>query len=266
MFGSTSEFLDAWYICIAGCARSATKINFYAYQPCCLLKIQICPQRCLNSWDTPLEAGGVRAICFSNADLDRSRVTVLGRGNGCCIRLRRRTLFYLLASAVIALTSVDAFSKTTHKHAASHPSKAIKAENHKHRVGTQASHRNKTAETENHKHRAGTQASHRTKTAKTENHKHQSRREAKHSERALGQRILPTRDPTSTADSTPASQLPPDLAAIKQAIRLVQQHKFSEATGLTASINDPVAQKLVEWTYLRDSESPAGFDRYNAFL
>ena len=27
-----------------------------------------------------------------------------------------------------------------------------------------------------------------------------------------------------------------------------------------------MAQKLVEWTYLRDSESPVGFDRYNAFL
>jgi soluble lytic murein transglycosylase len=58
----------------------------------------------------------------------------------------------------------------------------------------------------------------------------------------------------------------PDLAAVKQAIRLIQQHKFSEATALAASINDPVAQKLVEWAYLRVPESPAGFDRYNAFL
>jgi soluble lytic murein transglycosylase len=191
-------------------------------------------------------AGRVWAICFSDANLDRSRVTVLGRGSGCCIRLRRRTLVYLLASAIIALASVDAFSNPAHKQAASHRSKAVKAENHEHRVGTQASRRNKTA--------------------KAENHKHQSQTEAKHSERALGPRILLPRDPTSTADSTPATQLAPDLAAIKQAIRLVQQRKFSEATGLTASINDPVAQKLVEWTYLRDSESPAGFDRYNAFL
>ena len=191
-------------------------------------------------------AGRVWAIRFSDADLDRSRVTVLGRGNGCCIRLRRRTLVYLLVSASIALPSVDAFSNPAHKQAASHPSKAVKAENHKHRVGTQASHRNKTA--------------------KAENHKHQSQTEAKHSERALGPRILLPRDPTSTADSTPATQLAPEFAAIRQAIWLVQQHKFSEATALTASINDPVAQKLVEWTYLRDSESPAGFDRYNAFL
>jgi soluble lytic murein transglycosylase len=47
---------------------------------------------------------------------------------------------------------------------------------------------------------------------------------------------------------------------------LIEQHKFNEATTLAASINDPAAQKLVEWAYLRDSESPADFDRYNAFI
>src|SRR6516225_12226422 len=185
---------------ISSLARSATKNQFRAYQLRYLPKDQNCPQRCLNSWHTPPEAGGVRAICFSDAKLDGSRVTVLGCGNGCCIRLRRRTLVYLLASAVIALPSVDAFSNPAHKQAASHPSKAVKAENHKRRVGTRASHRNKTG--------------------KTENHKHQSQTE-KHSERALGPRILPPRDPTSTAGSTPATQLEPKLAAIKQAIQLV---------------------------------------------
>ena len=108
--------------------------------------------------------------------------------------------------------------------------------------------------------------SHRHKAAKGENHRHQSPTEAKHSERAPGPRILLPRDPTSAGDVTPASLLSPDLAAVKQALRRIQQHKFSEATALTASINDPVARKLVEWAYLRDSESPAGFDRYNAFL
>ena len=78
------------------------------------------------------------------------------------------------------------------------------------------------------------------------------------------QRILLPRDPTSAGDSAPL--LSPDLAAVKQAIRLVQQRKFSEATALATSINDPVAQKLVEWAYLRVLDSPAGFDRYNAFL
>jgi soluble lytic murein transglycosylase len=46
----------------------------------------------------------------------------------------------------------------------------------------------------------------------------------------------------------------------------VRQHKFSDATTLAASINDPAAQKLVEWVLLRDSNSPAAFDRYNAFI
>ncbi len=190
-------------------------------------------------------AGRVWTIYSSNAEFDRSRVAVLGRGNGCCIRLRRGTVVYLFASAIVALTSAEGFSKPAHKQAASHRNVAAKAENHKHRVATHASHRDKTA--------------------KVEKHKHQSPTETKHTERAPGPRILLPRDPTSAGDSAPL--LPPDLAAVKQAIRLVQQHKFSEATMLAAaSINDPAAQKLVEWVYLRDSESPADFDRYNAFL
>jgi soluble lytic murein transglycosylase len=89
----------------------------------------------------------------------------------------------------------------------------------------------------------------------------------KHSERAPGPRILLPREPASASDLTTAPLPSPDLAAVRQAIRLVQQHKFSEAMTLAAaSINDPVAWKLVEWAYLRDSESPADFDRYNAFL
>jgi soluble lytic murein transglycosylase len=90
--------------------------------------------------------------------------------------------------------------------------------------------------------------------------------EAKRSERAPGPRILLPRELTSAGDVTLAPLPPPDLAAVKQAIQLVQQRKFSEATALAASINDQVAQKLVEWAYLRVLESPAGFDRYNAFL
>jgi soluble lytic murein transglycosylase len=74
------------------------------------------------------------------------------------------------------------------------------------------------------------------------------------------------RDPTSADDVTPAPLLSPDLAAVKQAIQLLKDHKFREGAALTVSIDDPAAQKLVEWAYLRDSESPAGFDRYNAFL
>jgi soluble lytic murein transglycosylase len=191
-------------------------------------------------------SGRVGTIHSSNATFDRSRVVALDRAKARFTGLRRRhARICLLASAIIALSSATAFSNPGHKQVASHRSKAATAASHKHRVATDASHRHKAA--------------------KAENHKHQSPTEAKHSERAPGPRILLPRDPTSAGDLT-APLLSPDLAAAKQAIRLVQQHKFSEATALAASINNPGAQKLVEWAYLRVPESPAGFDRYNAFL
>jgi soluble lytic murein transglycosylase len=193
------------------------------------------------------QRGRVGTIHSSEANLDRSRVAALGRAKAHVTEPKRRSaLICLLASTIIALTGSNAFSNSGHKQAASHHNKVAKAENHKQRLATDPSHRHKAS--------------------KAENHKHQSQTEANHSERAPGPRILLPRAPTSADDVTPAPLLSPDLAAVKQAVRLVQQHKFSEATALTASINDPAAQKLVEWTYLRDSESPAGFDRYNAFL
>jgi soluble lytic murein transglycosylase len=189
--------------------------------------------------------------------LDRAKVHFTGLG-------RRHALIYLVAAAIIALTSADASSNPGHKPVASYQNKAVKAQTGKHRVATDASHRNKAAEAESHKRPVATDASHRNKKAKAENRKPRSMTDAK-SERAPGSRIL-LLDPTDAGDLTPARQLPPNLATLKQAIRLVQQHKFDEATTLAASIDDPVAQKVVEWVYLRDPESPAGFDRYNAFL
>jgi soluble lytic murein transglycosylase len=212
-------------------------------------------------------SGRVGTIHSSEANLDRGRVAALGRAKAHFTGLRRRhALIYFFASALIALTSADAFSNPGGKPVASHRNKVAKPENHEHRVAMDASHRNKAVKAENHKHRVATDASHRKKAAKAENQKHQSPAEAKHSERAPGPRVLLPSDATSAGDLTPAPQLSPELATVKQAIRLVQQHKFNEATMLVASINDPVAQKLVEWAYLRDPESPADFDRYNAFI
>jgi len=75
---------------------------------------------------------------------------------------------------------------------------------------------------------------------------------------------LPERE--SGQEPEPAPQLSPDLTATRQAIELVRRHKFSEAAALAATIDDPIARKLVEWTLLRDPDSPAGFDRYAAFI
>ena len=77
-----------------------------------------------------------------------------------------------------------------------------------------------------------------------------------------GQRIpLP-----SDQSTTPTPQSSPDLAATKQAIALLRQRKFADATRLAASITDPVGQKIVEWALLRNSDGTAGFDRYAAFI
>ena len=171
--------------------------------------------------------GRVGTIHPSEVNFDRYRVAVLGRAKAHFTGpRRRRALICLLASAMIPLIGTDAFSNAAHKQVASHRNTAAKAENRK----------------------------------------HPSPSEAKHSERAPRPRILLPSDLTSAGDVTPAPPLPPDLAAVKEAIGLIQQRKFSEATALATSINDRVAQKLVEWAYLRVLDSPAGFDRYNAFL
>ena len=204
------------------------------------------PAMCLISRHTT-ESGRVGTIHSSEINFDRHRVVALGRAKAHFTGpRRRRALIYLLASAIIPLISTDAFSNPAHKQVASHRNTAAKAENHKHRVAMDASHRHKAA--------------------KAENRKHPSPSEAKHSERTPGPRILLPSDQTSAGDVTPAPPLQPDLAAVKQAVGLIQQRKFSEATALATSINDPVAQKLVEWAYLRVLDSPAGFDRYNTFL
>ncbi|MGO9045745.1 MAG: transglycosylase SLT domain-containing protein [Xanthobacteraceae bacterium] len=105
---------------------------------------------------------------------------------------------------------------------------------------------------------------HRSGSSEAKHHTHGSASETKRSERAVRSRILPERE--SGQEPEPAPQLSPDLTATRQAIELVRRHKFSEAAALAATIDDPIARKLVEWTLLRDPDSPAGFDRYAAFI
>lgn len=105
---------------------------------------------------------------------------------------------------------------------------------------------------------------HPSKVANTKHHELGSAPKVRRVERAIGSRIpLPSNRPA--AGNTPP-QLSREFAATKRAIELVRQQKFSDATTLAASINDPVAQKLVEWTLLRNSDNTAGFDRYASFI
>jgi soluble lytic murein transglycosylase len=75
---------------------------------------------------------------------------------------------------------------------------------------------------------------------------------------------LPRARPASADVVTVA--LPPDAAAIKQAIDLVRQNKPDDATKLAATVDNPAAQKLVEWVVLRQPESTARSDRFAAFI
>ena len=171
--------------------------------------------------------GKGQTIYSSDVIIDRACVAASGRGANAHAKgpLRRRVLVWLLASVIAVLGSADASSTPGHKDVPQHGSKAAKAEHHKHRSAS----------------------------------------EAKRSERAVGPRIPLPSDRSAAGNLTSAPQLSRDLAATKQAIELVRQGKFSDATRLAASISDPVAQKLVEWALLR-SDSTAEFDRYAVFI
>ena len=83
-------------------------------------------------------------------------------------------------------------------------------------------------------------------------------------ERAPGQRTILSSD--TSENSAPDTQAQPDLVVLKQTLQPVQQHKLGDATKLAASIDDPAAQKLIQWALLRDPNNTAGFDQYNSFI
>jgi soluble lytic murein transglycosylase len=64
----------------------------------------------------------------------------------------------------------------------------------------------------------------------------------------------------------PAADLPPSLAALRDALDLVDRDQLTDATALAKAIPDPVAQKLVEWALLRRADTQVGFQRYANFI
>jgi peptidoglycan lytic transglycosylase len=188
------------------------------------------------------------AIHPSRVNLVGTHGAIFGRGMAFAKNLlRRHAPTCLLASAIVALASGDVLRAASHKQVTAHGrSKASKAESHKDRPVTESKR----------------VAAPRSKLSKAEHHKQRPVIEAHRGERAPGPRTI-----LATAGNlVPAPQLAPDLVALKQAIQLVQQHKLSDATKLAASIDDPVAQKLLQWALLRDPDSLADFDQYNSFL
>jgi soluble lytic murein transglycosylase len=142
----------------------------------------------------------------------------------------------LLASAVAALGSDEAWPAPNHRHVPNHLKHA-------------QVHRSKTAEARHYKHAS--------------NHSKRYARLRQSKRRRVARAIVPS---VPSPDARPAPSLPPDLAAVKQALELVRQRKPSKATALAMSITDPVGQKLVEWALLRHAESEARFERYASFI
>ena len=143
-------------------------------------------------------------------------------------------LVWLLASAVGALGTGEAWPATRHHHVPTHLKHA-------------QVHRSKAAEARHYKH--GSKHSRRYVRLRQSKRHHVAR---------------------ATVVSSPverlAASLPPGLAAVKQALDLVRLHKAREATALATSFGDPVAQKLLEWALLRHAESEARFERYATFI
>jgi soluble lytic murein transglycosylase-like protein len=149
---------------------------------------------------------------------------------------RRRVLIWLLASAVAALGTDEAWPASHHRHVQNHLKHA-------------QVHRSKTGEARHYKHAS--------------NHSKRYARLRQSKRRRVARAVVPS---VSSPVARPASPLPPDLAVVKQVIELVRQGRPSKATTLAMSITDPVGQKLVEWALLRHAESEAQFERYATFI
>jgi len=139
-------------------------------------------------------------------------------------------LVWLFAAAVVLFGAIDA---RAHPKAASHP------------------HQHHAAKAEHARH--GTSEAKRTKNTKT------AKKEKKTGKAEADAIPLPSERP-------PAADLPPNLAALRDALDLIGHDKLADATALAKSIPDPVAQKLVEWTLLRHADTEVGFQRYANFI
>ena len=178
--------------------------------------------------DTGKDHGGT-----VGARVDLACVAVVGRGGNeprqeLPARTRALTLVWLFAFGLAALGTGDALSASRHKDIRAHRSKAAAAAGHKRGTALDAK-------------------------------RHTAALQSEESDEAVARVPLPIERPAGAS-------LPTDLGVAKQAIELIRKSKLKDAAALAASISDPVAHKLIEWALLRSSDSPAGFERYAAFL
>ncbi len=106
--------------------------------------------------------------------------------------------------------------------------------------------------------------SHRSDTAAVSHHK--QTRTAARTKRRNAARAASSRRAGSSAAKATKPELSGELGVLQQAIALARKGKLADASTLAKSLSDPAAQKLVEWVALRDGDSQARFDRYEAFI
>jgi soluble lytic murein transglycosylase len=91
-------------------------------------------------------------------------------------------------------------------------------------------------------------------------------KKAGHAKNAVAARHKPAPSADESGPTDNTSSLPPELAAVRNAIDLTRKAKISEATAIEKTIGDPAARQLVEWFILRHPETDANFSRYAAFI
>ena len=167
------------------------------------------------------------------ARVDSACIAVVGRAGNeprqePPTRTRALTLVWLFAFGLAALGTGDTLSASRHKDIRAHRSKAAAAAGHKRGTALDAK-------------------------------RHPAALQSEESDETVARVPLPIERPAGAS-------LPTDLSVAKQAIELIRKSKLKDAAALAASVSDPVAHKLIEWALLRSSDSPAGFERYAAFL
>jgi len=185
-------------------------------------------------------AGETKAIRASEPNNAHKSVSAASRSavQQRVARRRWRALIWLGVLALVALGADDALPAQHHHHTTTHR-KHVKV------------HQSKVAKAQRHNKHAS---------------KPNGRRHARLRQSKLHRLALMGLPNGSLPGERPLASLPPDLAAVKQAIELVREGKLREATKIATSIGDPVARKLAEWALLRNSESEAGFERYTSFI
>jgi soluble lytic murein transglycosylase len=181
-----------------------------------------------------------------------------------CSRKRTRKRLSLLAIAVIAFAMPGA-AAADHRHG---PAKqSAKTDHGGHKGHAAGGARRQDAKHQDTKHQDARRQDVRRGARHAGRHDHKDHDRSDRDRKDAHAAPVPSRRPAADAAETgPAVAVPAELASTHEAIELIRQNRFSEASALARTIGDPLAQKVVEWALLRHPDSEAGIARYTAFI